>query len=419
MGWRGLHFVLVLSLIFGPVAPSFAGDDKGSRNIRLRDREPGLYLTPKADPLDPEAENFSTTQEPVIPLDLEQIKAYLIENPIVANYKIALIGPALRGDQAEVFKKGTEEVLKKAGIETDVQVIRHPKTLLDKLTNIALRQEDYETPSSGELKVAAFKIFAAESLSFAVLLIPPILLLNQVELNEQLKPIVEKIALPLGTAVAMSVLDVAHMVPLISYRRTLSNWNIRLSPTERFIRQFVMSMFFSFNFSMVSQAPQIWEYMREATLSAIPADVLSGALKMGSVIVPASIFNMLSRTTVGTAQNIWEQREAGRRTLTSFIEALTGLVIAPVYILSTMPVLPTLTDLPLLDLNAAHWTMLGIGGAGGLAWAALEQQAITSWFVKTAKSCGQALQRMNNLLFLGKKDKLPSENADRQNQSGE
>jgi hypothetical protein len=404
MGWRVLHLCLIWGLVFGPIQSSLAGDDIGSRNIRLRNRTHGLYLTPKADTANEEAKNFTTTQEPVAPLDLEGIKSFLETNADLAGYRLVLIGPAVRGDQAETFKSTTEEILKASGIEPDVEVIRHPSNLREKLTNLLLRREDYEKPILSELKVAAFKILVAESLSFTVLLAPPILKMNGVDMGPQINELVSQIALPMGTAVAMSVLDVANMVPLISYRRALSNWNIRLSPGERFMRQFLMGMFFSFNFYMVSQFPQIAQYLSDPHLAAIPADLANAALAMGSVIVPASIFNMLSRTTVGTSLNIWEQRKDGRRFYTSVMEALTGILIAPIYILSTMPVLDTVVQTPILNLNAAHLGMLGIGTVGAAAWTTLERRTVAAWFVKTARKCSAAIKHFGDVYFLGKKE---------------
>ncbi len=404
MGWRALHFCLIFGLIFGPVQTSFAGDDAGSRNIRLRNRAPGLYLTPKADAANEEAKNFTTTEEPIAPLDLDGIQAFLASNPDLADYRLVLIGPPVSGDQAAKFKSATEEVLQAAGITPDVEVIRHVTTLREKLTNLLPRREDYEKPIVSELKVAAFKILVAESLSFTVLLAPPILKMNGIDMGTQVNELVNQIALPLGTAVAMSVLDVANMVPLISYRRALSNWNIRLSPSERFMRQFLMGMFFSFNFYMVSQFPQLSQYLSDPHLAAIPADLANAAMAMGSVIVPASVFNMLSRTTVGTSLNIWEQRGDGRRFYTSVMEALTGILIAPIYILSTMPVLDKVVHTPLLDLNAAHLGMLGIGTLGGIAWTSLERRTVAAWFLKTTRKCSAAIKRFGDVHFLGKKE---------------
>lgn len=387
-----LHWALVFSLAAGP---AWAPDDStGTRNIRLRERLPGLYLAPQATSDDPERHNFSTTEEPLAPLDPDAIERFLQAHPALEGYRIVLIGPPVRGEEAPRLKRETERVLDQMGIEAPVQVIRHPRTLREKLLNLLPRGEDYERPIPSEIKVAAWKILLAESLSFAVLLVPPAIAASEADWGA-LGEVAKQIALPWNVAVPMVVLDVAHMIPLVTFRRALSNHNIRLTPLERFTRQFVLSLFFSFNFYVTSQWPRIADFV--ASLGDRPFSesgglFLAAAGKMLSVIVPASIFNMLSRTTVGTSLNIWEHRAPGRRFAVAVMEAITGLLIAPLYILSTMPVLEPMFRAAGMSLNAAHLGLLGLGVAGGVAWAGLERSKLRKW-------AGGALGKCARLLF--------------------
>lgn len=427
MGWRSLvHLCLIFSLALGPTT-AIAAD--GGNNIRLRDRQPGLYLAPLPNPADIEAENFTSTQAPLAPLDAEEIQKYIAEHPELADHKLVIIGPAVRGEQAADFKKAAEASLTAAGISAPVQIIRHPQTLREKIWNLWPRAEDYEKPSSAELKVMMFKVTLAESLSFAVLLLPPIFKSYGIEIGPEIDKIVNQIALPMKVAVAMCVMDVANMVPLISFRRALSNHNIRLNPMERFLRQFLMSLFFSFNFYALSQSPAIaervadgslqgiWDYLSQTRFGDIGADGWSQISTVGGVIVPASVLNMLARTTVGTSQNIWEQRAPNRRFMTAILEAVTGLVIAPAYILSTMPFLEPVVQTPVMDLNAAHLGMLGMGAAGAAAWLGLERKVVTAWIADKANACISKLQALGRFLLLGRRS--TREQSDGENQSGQ
>ncbi len=405
MSWKNLiSFALCWTLSLGG-SPLIGADgpDLGQRNIRLSERVPGIYLAPKIDPAKPEIENFSTTAEPLAPLTLEGLEGFLSNNPALRDYKIVIIGPAVSGTEAEEFRSRTEEVLQLAGITPDVQVIRHPKTLKEKLLNLFPRREDYEKPTPGELGVAAGKILIAESLSFAVLLVPAVLKQNGIHVNEAVDSLVDQIALPMGVGVAMCVLDVANMIPLVSFRRALSNHNIRLSAVEKFLRQFLMGVFFSFNFNLVSQSPQIAEYVSQANIESIPKDLVASAGKMAAVVIPASVFNMFSRTTISASLNTWEQSSENRRFYTSILEAVTNILIAPVYILSTMPVLQPLVNTPFMDLNAAHLTMLGMGVAGGAAWSSLERDKLSNWFATTRTRCRDALIGMGRRFLSGQK----------------
>jgi len=384
---------ITLTLIFCFSSLLCAADDQAGRNIRLRDRQAGLYLTPAVDPTRPEAHNFTTTGDPLAPLDINAIAGYLTEHPELKDYRIVIIGPAVGGDEASDFKSAAQRTLDEIGVDTDVQIIRHPKTLKEKILNLIPRREDYEAPIPAELRVAGVKIVLAESLSFAVLLLPPILKIMEVEASQQIGEVLDQIRLPLSVALPMVVLDVANMVPLVSYRRALSNHNIRLNGPERFGRQFIMSMFFSFNFYITSQWPQIWQFFETAGgENGMLLTALGATAKMLSIIVPASIFNMLSRTTVGTSLNIWEQRSENRRFWVAMMEAVTGLVIAPLYILSTMPVLEPVVSAGVMNLNAAHLGMLGMGAAGGVAWATLERDKWGEW-ARGVRDCGAWIAR--------------------------
>ncbi|MBY0370174.1 hypothetical protein K2X33_05770 [bacterium] len=386
-----VSYALTFSLLLSSF-PAFGNDGPlGPRNIRLGNRQDGLYLAPEESKANPEAHNFSTTLQPLAPLSLEGIKQYLEERPELKGYRVVLIGPPVSGDQASKFKEYTEKVLAAAGVEAPVQIIRHPKTLKEKLLNLLPRREDYEKPIPSELKVAIWKILLAESLSFTVLLLPPVMQKYDLHITPEIDALAKQIAQPLGVGVAMCVLDIANMIPLISFRRALSNHNIRLNPTERFLRQLAMGMFFSFGFYAVSQSPQLYHYVGNLDVSQLPKDSLAAGWEMLKVIFPASVFNMLSRTTVGTSLNIWEQRSADRRFWTSVMEAVAGLVIAPVYILSTMPVLQPVVQTPIMDLNAAHLTMLGIGTVGAAAWAKLEWEGLARWFTGLKNSCARWL----------------------------
>lgn len=374
--------------------PAFAPDDSvGARNIRLRERTPGLYLAPKESAEDPEAHNFSTTLEPLADLDPTAIEKLLKDHPDLSGFRIVLVGPPVSGERAGTLKTETERVLSQIGVESQVQVIRHPHGLRERLLNLIPRREDFERPIPAEIKVAAWKVILAESLSFAVLLVPPAIAASEADWGA-LGEVAKQIALPWNVAVPMVVLDIAQMIPLVTFRRTLSNHNIRLGPGERFARQFFMSMFFSFNFYMTSQWPRALEFLQRVTER--PAAESGGLLvsatgAMLSVIVPASIFNMLSRTTVGTSLNIWEHRAPGRRFAVAVLEAITGLLIAPLYILSTMPVLEPVFQAAGLNMNAAHLGLLGIGVAGGIAWAKLEYRRLKAWVGGAAKACGDWL----------------------------
>lgn len=378
-------FTSILSPVYG------AEDAQGPRNIRLKTREAGLYLAPPESKEHPEAKNFSTTVKPVAPLNMEEIQKYILEHPELKDYRLVIIGPAVSGDQAEEYKRNTEAVLSAAQIPSEVQIIRHPQGLRENLLNLWPRREDYEKPIPSELKVAIWKILAAEALSFTVLLAPPILQATGTSMGPEVDEIVKKIGLPMGVAVGMCVLDVANMIPLISFRRALSNHNIRLNPTERFMRQLALSLFFSFNFYAVANSPAAYEFVTQANLQEWMHHLPTASLDMLKVIFPASIFNMLSRTTVGTSLNIWEQRGQDRRFYTSLMEAITGILIAPVYILSTMKVLDPVVHTSVMDLNAAHLAMLGFGGAGALAWAKLEWESLAKWLTGIKNSCKKLL----------------------------
>ncbi len=355
-----------------------------------------MYLAPRPTAENPEAQGFSTTLNPITTLNVEEIQAYLASHPEVAGYKVIIIGPPVRGKEAGRFKALAEQTLQEAGItDSPVQIIRHPATLTEKLLNILPRKEDYEAPLKSELTVAAFKIGIAESLSFTVLLAPPILQANGVELGSYIDSIVDKIALPMGTAVAMCVMDVANMIPLISFRRALSNHNIRLTPFGRFMRQFILSMYFSFGFYTLSQNGAIIETISTTPLLELPGQAMTAGWEMLKVIIPASIFNMGARTTVGTSLNIWEHGAEGRRFWTSVMEAVTGILIAPVYILSTMPVLSPVIETPIMDLNAAHLTMLGIGTAGGVAWGKMASPT----FNKVLGTCATLLKNLGAMML--------------------
>jgi hypothetical protein len=391
---RFFYWVLIAALFLGAARGAGADDgDLAGRNIRLGDRRAGLYLTPAPDKKNPEVHNFTTTLEPLAPLDIDDIESYLRQNPELRDYRAVLIGPAVSGGEAEHFREITQHVLDDLKMDTQVEIIRHPKTLREKLFNLIPRREDYESPIPAELKVAAVKILVAESLSFTVLLLPPILLSTHADLSPAIAGIVNKIALPLGVAIPMVVLDIAHMVPLISFRRALSDHNIRLTPPERFARNFLMSTFFSFNFYVTSQWPAIWDYVNHAGGQGFgPSTVtaLSASAKMLSIIIPTSMFNMFTRTTVGTSLNIWEQRGENRRFTVAMLEAITGMVIAPIYILSTMPLLEPVVHTWLMNINSAHLGLLGIGTAGAVGWISLEWKKAASW-VSSPFSCLRAL----------------------------
>lgn len=403
---RVLHLVLVLSLVLSPLS-SVAADENS--NIRLRNRTPGLYTAPLPDPSNSEAENFTHSTEPLAPLSLEEIETYIKEHPELADSKLVIIGPAVRGSEAEDFRKAAEAGLKAAGVQTQVQIIRHPQGLRENLFNLYPRREDYEKPSAAELKVMGWKVTLAESLAFTVLLVPAYLKASGAEISPWVDDLVQQIALRKDVAWAMCAMDVANMIPLISYRRALSNHNIRLNPYERFTRQFLMSLFFSFNFYQLGQSPatldwigngsleSIWSYLSQSPFGEIGGDALSAVSKVLGVIVPASVLNMLARTTVGTSQNIWEQRQPNRRFITAVVEAVTGLIIAPAYILSTMPFLKPVVNTPLMDLNAAHLGLLGMGAAGAAAWVGLERKAVYAWGAEMVSRCASKLAAVGRL----------------------
>jgi hypothetical protein len=405
-----VHFVLIVGLVFGPVSVSAADQDT---NIRLRNRKPGLYVAPLPDSANSEVENFTTSTDPLAPLSDVEIEKYISEHPELEGWKLVIIGPAVRGSQAGDFKKAAEAALQSAGTQAQVQIIRHPQGLRENLFNLYPRREDHEKPSVGELKVMGWKVFLAESLSFTVLLVPAYLKASSTEISPWIDDLVAQIGLRTDVAWAMCVMDVANMVPLFSYRRALSNHNIRLNPYERFARQFILSMFFSFNFYALSQSPailnfigngsleSIWNYLTQSPFGEIGGDAVKHVSSVLGVIVPASVLNTLARTTVGTSQNIWEQRQPNRRFVTAVVEALTGLVIGPSYILSTMPFLEPVVNTPIMDLNAAHLGLLGMGAAGAAAWIGLERKAVYARGAEVVASCSRRLAAIGKF-FSGK-----------------
>jgi hypothetical protein len=403
MGYRFIFTHILCLLVLG--GPCFASTPSPSadRNIRSRDRLAGYYLAPKPDLAQPERENFSTTQLPVTPLSTAEFQTFLENSPELANYRVVIIGPPVQGDQAEVLKTKTEELLSLAGISPDVQVIRHPRSLKEKLLNLLPRREDYEKPTHGELSVAAGKILISESLSFAVLLLPPILKMSGTQMGETVDQIVHQIALPIGVATTLCVLDVVNMIPLVSFRRALSNHNIRLSTVERFLRTFFLSLFFSSTFYLTSQAPQLAAQISQTPLSSLPADLAKGLLAAGAIILPSSIFNMLSRTTTTSAINEWEQSGPNRRFLASVFEAVTNILIAPIYILSTMPLLQTIAHVPLMELNAAHLAMLSVGAGGAAAWISVKKEKVETWIKSGIQSCRNKLTQLGTWFSTGEK----------------
>jgi hypothetical protein len=252
-------------------------------------------------------------------------------------------------------------------------------------------------------EVAAGKILISESLSFAVLLLPPILKMSGTQMGETVDQIVHQIALPIGVATTLCVLDVVNMIPLVSFRRALSNHNIRLSTVERFLRTFFLSLFFSSTFYLTSQAPQLAAQISQTPLSSLPADLAKGLLAAGAIILPSSIFNMLSRTTTTSAINEWEQSGPNRRFLASVFEAVTNILIAPIYILSTMPLLQTIAHVPLMELNAAHLAMLSVGAGGAAAWISVKKEKVETWIKSGIQSCRNKLTQLGTWFSTGEK----------------
>ncbi|PIR23972.1 MAG: hypothetical protein COV44_00080 [Deltaproteobacteria bacterium CG11_big_fil_rev_8_21_14_0_20_45_16] len=353
-------------------------------NIRFRGRAPGLYLSEAESLANPETSDFTTTREPLAPLSVEGIRQFFESKPDLSGKQIVLIGAPILGDLARDYQALAEDQISLFyRKEVAVTSIRHPSGLLEKSLNMLPRREDLAKPIPYELLMVAPKLVLDESLAWTLMLGPPIVTALSVSLPEGMAGLAGKVGMPLSVAVPMVVLDVAHVLPLILYRRFLSNHNLRLNTWERFGRQFALSLIFSIDFYLVSQWPQILEALKDPSLSAS----LSGLAKMISIAVPASIFNMLARTTVHSSINQFEQSGPARRRLATNLELLAGMLIAPTYIFSTLPLLKPVISLPLMDLNMAHLGLLALGGAGGVAWMGLERKNLSVWLKNLGTQC--------------------------------
>lgn len=364
-------------LIFGFLVSSPLCAEDLTESFRHPDRKPGLYF------VDANNGDRTTTSDPVAPLDSESIRQALdLETNEYA--KIVLIGAPLLGPTKKVLADAARETLDSKGLKTEVVVMRHPHGFIEKAMNVLPRREDWERPEPSELKVSVWtQIVVGEAVTTAILLLPPLTQISKIDIGTTLNEFFTKISLPLHIGVPLVVLNYAHLTLFAVPARFWSNHNIRLSPQETLARQFLLSVFFSTNFYLVSRYPEIWEGLMNFSF----ANFGEASLTFLQTILPASIFNTLARTSVHKSIHLWEHKGANRKVARAYLEGAASWFIGIPYVLSTLPLFEPMIRAPLMDLNALHLYLLSVGVMGGGTWIALQPP-------KILKTCSGALRSM-------------------------
>lgn len=209
--------------------------------------------------------------------------------------------------------------------------------------------QDYQTPSSVELRTTATKLAIANGIRTAAV------------------AVAKKAATPWHVVINSSLMDAGNSLGTGVYEKTVSNWfNRSRTGMGRFIKQVFFAGFFTADIYWASRA----------TLKELAQIVsLKGWGEMLAHAGPALGFNLLWRTLLTQSFYKWEQKmaESGQvddaRRTRSRLSFWATVVVTPGYVYSIIyPKWLNISVLghQLLQLNAGHFWMLGAGLIGAL-----------------------------------------------------